>query len=213
MITVHHLGVSQSERIVWLCEELEIPYQLVRYERDPVTQLAPPAYKALHPLGTAPIITDGDLVLPESGAIIDYIIGRYGQGRLTLPPDNPDFANYVFWFHFANASLMPNLMGDMLVALAGGGAENPLAQMLNARKESAFALIEKRLGEAPYFAGQEFTAADIIMLFPLTTMRSFVSIDFSRFPNLRAYLHRIGARPAYQRAMAKADPGMSPKLD
>ncbi len=208
MITVHHLGISQSERIVWLCEELEIPYQLQRYERDSVTRLAPAAFKALHPLGTAPIITDGDLVLPESGAIIEYIIGKYGRGRLALSPENPDYANYVFWLHFANGSMMPSMMVNLLVGILGGGEDNSIIQTLNGRSAKGFALIEKRLGEAPYFAGKEFTAADVIMLFPLTTMRNFTPIDLARFPNLQAYLKRIGARPAYQRAMAKGDPGM-----
>ena len=213
MITVHHLGISQSERIVWLCEELEIPYQLQRYERDPVTRLAPATFKALHPLGTAPIITDGDLVLPESGAIIEYIIGKYGRGRLAVSPENPDYANYVFWLHFANGSLMPSMMVNLLVGILGGGEDNSIIQTLNGRSAKAFALIEKRLGEAPYFAGKEFTAADIIMLFPLTTMRNFTPIDLARFPNLQAYLKRIGERPAYQRAMAKGDPGMPLMVD
>lgn len=215
MLTVHHLGVSQSERIVWLCEELEIPYQLKCYQRDPVTRLAPSAYKALHPLGTAPIIMDGDLVLPESGAIIEYIVNKYGQGRLTVPPQSPDYADYVFWFHFANGSMMPSRMISMVAGMIGAGAENPIAKAMEARCDSSHALIEKRLGEAPYFAGKEFTAADIIMLFPLTTGRNFAPLDFdaARFPNLRAYLHRIGERPAYRRAMAKGDPGMPLKLD
>jgi len=102
MLTVHHLGISQSDRIVWLFEELRIPYELIRYERDPVTRLAPESYKALHPAGTAPVITDGDLVLGESGAIIDYIVARYGNDRLTLSADHPDFAHYLYWYHFAN---------------------------------------------------------------------------------------------------------------
>lgn len=105
MLTVHHLGKSQSERIVWLCEELAIPYELKLYDRDPVTRLAPPAYKALHPIGAAPVITDGDLVMAESGAIIEYIVARYGNRRLVLPPDHPDFAQFVYWFHFANGTL------------------------------------------------------------------------------------------------------------
>ena len=213
MITVHHLGISQSERIVWLCEELEIPYQLQRYERDPVTRLAPATFKALHPLGTAPIITDGDLVLPESGAIIEYIIGKYGRGRLSLPPESAGYADYVFWLHFANGSLMPSMMVNLLVGILGGGEDNSIIQTLNGRSAKAFALIEKRLGEAPYFAGKEFTAADVIMLFPLTTMRNFTPIDLARFPNLQAYLKRIGERPAYQRAMAKGDPGMPLMVD
>jgi glutathione S-transferase len=212
MITVHHLGVSQSERIVWLCEELGIPYEFKRYERDPVTMLAPEDYKALHPLGTAPIITDGDLVLPESGAIIDYIVARYGKGRLAVAPQSPNFADYVFWLHFANGSMMPNLMIRMIVGMVGASVDTPVMQSLMERADKSFALIEKRLGEAPYFAGSEFTAADIIMLFPLTTMRAFVTKDLADFPNLRAYLKRIGDRPAYQRAMAKGDPMMAPVL-
>src|SRR4029078_164574 len=107
MLTVHHLGISQSERIVWLCEELSIPYQLVNYERDPVTRLAPAQYKALHPFGTAPVIVDGSVVLSESGAIIEYIIARHGKGRLAVRPDAPNYADYLFWFHFANGSMMP----------------------------------------------------------------------------------------------------------
>ena len=104
MLIVHHLGKSQSERIVWLCEELAVPYQLKRYDRDPATMLAPPDYKALHPMGAAPVITDGDVVLAESGAIVDYIIARHGGGRLALAPAHPDYADYVYWFHFANGS-------------------------------------------------------------------------------------------------------------
>src|SRR5580700_1333205 len=114
MLTVHHLSVSQSERIVWLCEELGLQYKLARYARDPKTGLAPPQYRALHPFGTAPVITDGALVLGESGAIIDYINGKYGGGRLSLGPQEPAYADYLFWFHFANGSLMPASMIDLL---------------------------------------------------------------------------------------------------
>ena len=110
MLTVHHLGISQSDRIVWLCEELDIPYDLVRYDRDPVTRLAPAAYKALHPSGTAPVITDDGLTLAESGAIIDYVVARHGGGRLTLNADHADFARFLYWYHFANGSLMPCMM-------------------------------------------------------------------------------------------------------
>ena len=209
MLTVHHLGVSQSERIVWLCEELGIPYELKVYDRDPVTRLAPAEYKALHPVGTAPIITDGDLVLPESGAIIEYVIGKYGNGRLAVRPDQPNFADYVFWLHFANATMMTRHM-----MLLGVPAEDQSPRTLWARERAnaTWNLVEQRLGEAPYFAGDEFTAADIIMGFPLTTMRAFAGRDLSANPNIRAYLQRIGARPAYQRAMAKGDPNMAPML-
>ncbi|WP_293900092.1 glutathione S-transferase family protein [Phenylobacterium sp.] len=210
MLTVHHLGVSQSERIVWLCEELAIPYELKIYDRDPQTRLGPPEYKALHPLGTAPIITDGDVVLPESGAIIEYIIGKYGEGRLAVGPEAPNFADYLFWFHFANGSLMPSQMMALVAAAMGGGdTESPRAQMMRERSETRWGLVEDRLGQSPYLAGPEFTAADIIMVFTLTTMRYFVPRDLSGLPNTLAYLQRIAARPAYRRAMAKGDPTMT----
>lgn len=210
MLTVHHLGVSQSERIVWLCEELGIPYDLKRYDRDPVTRIGPPEYKALHPVGTAPIITDGDVVLPESGAIMEYIIGKYGDGRLAVGPDAPNFADYLFWFHFANASMMPRQMGVM--GARPDGEESPRARFMRERAEKSWDLVEQRLGQAPYFAGDAFTAADIIMVFPLTTMRAFAQRDLAAYPNIRAYLQRIGERPAYRRAMAKGDPDMTPML-
>lgn len=209
MLTVHHLGISQSERIVWLCEELSIPYQLVRYDRDPVTRLAPPEYKALHPFQTAPVITDGPVVLSESGAIIEYIVARYGKGRLTVRPDAPNYADYLFWFHFANGSMMP-------VQFAGaskpGPDESPRMRLSRERCDRSWQMIETRLGEVPYFAGAELTTADIIMLFPLTTMRAFWPRDISGNPNVLAYLQRIGARPAYRQAMQKGDPQMKPLL-
>jgi glutathione S-transferase len=210
MLTVHHLGISQSERIVWLCEELGVPYELKRYDRDPVTRLAPPEYKALHPLGTAPIITDGDVVLPESGAIIEYIIGKYGDGRLSVRPDQPNYADYLFWFHFANGTMMPRQM--RMMGAQSGGEETPMQRFMRERAETSWDIVEQRLGEAPYFAGDELTAADIIMVFVLTTMRAFAQRDLAAYPNIRAYLKRIGARPSYQSAMAKGDPDMTPAL-
>ena len=211
MITVHHLGVSQSERIVWLCEELGIAYTLQRYDRDH-TGMAPAQYKKLHAMGIAPVITDGDLVLAESGAIIEYLIARYGNGRLAVAADQPNFPQYLFWLHFANGTMMPSELMGVISTMLGLSADNPLGKILAARGERAFALAEARLGEAPYFAGDQLTAADIMMLFPLTTMRSFAKRDISLLPNIRAYLARVGARPAYQRAMAKGDPGMKPLL-
>ena len=211
MLTVHHLGVSQSERVVWLCEELDLPYRLVRHERDPVTRLAPPEYRALHPFGTAPVIVDGDLVMGESGAIVEYLIARHGGGRLAVAADRPEFADYVYWFHFANASLMPAMMVDIIATLAGARDEVILAA-LRSRADRGFALVESTLGQRDYLAGNSFTAADLMMVFPLTTMRAFVARDLAPYPNLRAYLQRIGARPAYRRAMAKGDPGMTPFL-
>ncbi len=212
MLTVHHLGVSQSERIVWVCEELGIPYLLQRHDRDPITGLAPAAYKALHPMGIAPVITDGDLVLAESGAILQYLIARHGNGRLAVAPDRPNFADYLFWFHFANGTLMPSEMGGVMSAMLGLKEGNPLLAILKDRSERAFALIEHRLGDVSYFAGDQFTAADIMMLFPLSTMRAFTRRDLMPFPHIRAYLGRIRARPAYKRAMASGDPDLSEML-
>ena len=211
MLTVHHLGKSQSERIVWQCEELGIPYELKTYARAPL--LAPPEYKALHPLGSAPVITDGGLVLAESGAIMDYISAKYGQGRLTLKADHPDFANYLYWFHFANGTLQAAMGRSMLLGRLKLGSDDPILAMAAARLDNAFNLVEARLKDATYFAGKEFTAADIMMGFSLTTMRYFMPYDYARLPGLRAYLQRIGGRPAYQRAMAKGDPGMKLLLE
>ena len=213
MLTVHHLGISQSDRIVWLCEELAIPYRLIRYERDPKTQFAPPEYRALTPFGTAPAITDGDLTLGESGAIIEYIIAKHGGGRLAMTSDRPEFANYLFWFHFANDSFMPSSMLDMVATRLGIDARNEFIHALRDRSDRAYALVESRLEEAPYFAGDQFTAADIIMFFPLSTMRAFVQRDLSASPHTRSYLKRIGERPAYRRAMAAADPNFTPPLE
>jgi len=145
MLTVHHLGVSQSERIVWLCEELEIPYELKCYEREPVTRLAPAEYKALHPFGTAPVITDGDLVLGESAAIMEYIIATYGAGRLAVKPDSPEFADYLYWFHFANGSMMPASMVDLVISMLGIPGENDIVRVLRARGDSAYKIVETRL--------------------------------------------------------------------
>lgn len=209
MLTVHHLGKSQSERIVWLCEELGIPYELKHTARDSATMLAPSDYKALHPIGAAPVITDGDLVLAESGAIVEYILAKYGNGRLALPADHPDFASYLYWFHFANGTLQANLGRLMILNRLKLEPANPLLLATKARVDRAFDLVEARTREAEYLAGREFTAADIMMGFSLTTMRYFQPYDLARCPNVLAYLARIGARPGYRRAMEKGDPGMA----
>lgn len=212
MLTIHHLGISQSERIVWLCEELGLAYELKRYERDPVTRFAPPQLLQLHPSGTAPVITDGALVLAESGAIIDYIVARYGGGRLALGPADPDFAQYLYWFHYTNASLQPSLSRYSALRRLGPAPDNPALMWARSRMERALGLIEARCGEADYLAGDAFTAADIMGVFSLTTMRVFQPFDLAPYPNIRAYLQRIGQREAYQRAMQKADPDLTPLL-
>ena len=209
MLTVHHLGKSQSERIVWLCEEFDIPYELKTYARDAKTMLAPPEYKALHPIGSAPVIRDGDVVLAESAAIVDYIVAKYGNGRLTLRADDPGFASFLYWFHFANGTLQPGLGRLMLLNRLSLSADNPTLIAFKARTDRAFDLVEARCGEAEYLAGSAFTTADIMSVFTLTTMRYFQPYDLGRLPNIRAYLARIAARPAYRRAMAKGDPGMA----
>ena len=209
MFTVHHLGKSQSERIVWLCEELGIPYELKHYARDSQTMLAPADYKALHPIGAAPVLTDGSLVLAESGAVLDYIIAKYGDGRLTVKPDHPDFASYPYWLHFANGSLQPVMGRNMILNRLKLPDDNPIRIAQKARLDLAFDLVEARTKEAEYLAGKEFTAADIMTGFSLTTMRYFMPYDLKRCPNIVGYLARISARPAYRRAMEKGDPGMA----
>lgn len=209
MLTVHHLGVSQSERIVWLCEELDLSYELKVYDRDAVTRLAPPDYKALHPLGAAPVIQDGDVLLAESGAIVEYIVGRHGNGRLVRAPDHPDFAQFVYWFHFANGTLQPATGRNMILGRLDLPADNAVMKAMKARLDLALGLVEARLGKAEYLAGDELTTADIMAVFSLTTMRYFLPYDLSPYPAVRAYLQRIAARPAYRRAMQKGDPGMA----
>ena len=145
MLTVHHLGVSQSERIVWLCEELGLPYELKIYDRDAVTRLAPPEYKALHPLGAAPVIEDGDVLLAESGAIVEYIVARYGKGRLVLAPDHPDFAQFLYWFHFANGTLQPATGRNMILGRLDLPADNALIKAMKARLDLALGLVEAQL--------------------------------------------------------------------
>src|ERR1700759_986417 len=157
MLTVHHLGKSQSERIVWLCEELDIPYELKRYERVAVTMLAPPEYKALHPLGAAPVITDGEGVLAESAAIIEYIVARHGNGRLALAADHPDFAQFLYWFHFANGTLQAGMGRLMILNRLKLADDNPMLMATKARVDRAFDLVNARTGEADYLAGKEFT--------------------------------------------------------
>jgi len=212
MLTIHHLGRSQSERIIWLCEELGLPYELKRYDRDPVTILAPPELRALHPLGAAPVITEGDLVLAESGAIVEYIIAKHGGGRLALGPDHPDFAQYLYWFHFANGNLQPSMGRCMILRRLRLPPDNPILLAMQGRLDRVLGLVEARLGEAEHLAGTEFTAADIMTVFSLTTMRSFLPLDLAPYSNILAYLQRIGAREAYRRAMQKGDPDMKPML-
>ena len=212
MLTIHHLGHSQSERIVWLCEELGLPYELALHTRDAITRLSPPALKALHPLGAAPVIEDDDLLLAESAAIVDYIVHKHGGGRLMPGPEHPDYAAFLYWFHFSNGNLQSSMGRQMFLGLTKLPADNPLLAAMQGRFDLMMAHVEARLGLVPYLAGSEFTAADIMSVFSFTTMRIFQPVDLAPYPNIRAYLQRIGARPAYQRAMAKGDPDLTPML-
>lgn len=211
MLTVHHLRLSQSERIVWLCEELGLDYDLKLYTRRTDNNLAPDEYKALHPMGIAPVIEDDGVVLGESGAIVDWIVAKHAPDTPLVPKaDDPDFADHLFFYHWSNATFMTN---GMMALVAGRMLQQTPPPFVVDRMAKSWAIIEKRLGEADYFGGRNLTTADIMMGFQLTTSRAMSGQSIDGMPNLQAYLKRIGERPAYQRAMAKCEPGMPPKLD
>ena len=215
MLTVHHLGISQSERIVWLCEELGLDYTFKRYDRRTDNRLAPDAYKALHPAGMAPVIEDAGggrhLVLAESGAICEYVDRKYGGSRHCPAPDDPDFAQHLFWFHFANGTFMTNGMMQLMLGMAAPQNELPGVFVAD-RTAKAWEMVEQRLGEAAFFGGERLTLADIMMVYALTTGRMMRQTPLGDKPNIAAYLQRIGARDAYRRAWAKCEPGMEPNL-
>lgn len=210
VLTVHHLGRSQSERIVWLCEELGLDYELRVYDRSPL--LAPPELKKLHPLETAPVITDGDVTLGESGAIMEYILVKYGKGRLAVGPAEDNYADYLYWLHFANGTLQLSVSRNMFMRMAQLPADNQVVMAVVSRREHAVRLINERLNGNEWLAGPEFTAADIMNVVSLTTMRLFMPYSLESYPNVVAYLKRVGAREGYKRAMAKGDPGFAPVL-
>lgn len=205
MITIYHLGVSQSDRIVWLMEELELPYELQWFDRGE-DFLAPPEYRALHPAGTAPIIRDGDLVMAESTAICEYISQRHGGGRLSLPPDDPNYPHYLYWMQFNN-----NAQAAFFIRMAvqSAGAEQEDNMMLTTsrrREEGLYRHMNSRLAENDYLAGPEFTCADIMSIFNLTSLAQFGGRTIDDLPNVQAYVERVTARPAYRKAMEIAGP-------
>lgn len=214
MITLHHLENSQSLRILWLLEELEVDYEFVMYDRDPKTQLAPPEYKKLSPLKSAPVITDGNLVLSESNAIIDYILDTYGDGRLRPQPGSNDRTQYLFWFHTAQGSLQPLLTTQYLLTsmqVRSPWLIKPVIKAVVGRVEQAFIkprmgallnLIEADLVKHKWFAGDELTAADIVMSYSMEVAAVRAGMD-QRYPKAKQFLDRIRKRPAYQRALAK----------
>jgi glutathione S-transferase len=218
MIIVHHLNNSRSQRVLWLLEELGLAYEVKRYERDAETMLAPAALRAVHPLGKSPVITDGDLTLAESGAIIDYLIERYGAGRLSPAAGTPERLRYTYWMHYAEGSLMPPLLLKLVFDRVESGPVpffiRPIAKAIAGRVKSTFIepqirlhldYIEGELAKSAWFAGPELTAADVQMSFPLEAAAARGGLDATR-PKLMAFLERIHARPAYKRALEKGGP-------
>ncbi len=215
MIVVHHLNNSRSQRILWLLEELGIDYEVKRYERDPKSMLAPPELRQIHPLGKSPVITDGDLTLAESGAIIEYLVERYGNGRLLPAPGTLDKLRYTGWLHYAEGSLQPQLLLKLIFDRVERAPmpffARPIAKAISRNVRNAFIqpnidrhldYLEAELGQSAWFAGSEFTAADIQMSFPLEAAVVRGGLDAKR-PKLMAFLERIHARPAYKKAIER----------
>ena len=205
MITIYHLDTSRSERIVWLMEELGLEYKLELFQRND-NGSAPDALRKIHALGKAPVIRDGNTVLAESGAIVDYIVHRYAGDRLAVAPAAHDYARYIYWFHFAEGSLMSLLILALVLSRVPEADASPARTRVLERMKQTLAFIDSELALATYFAGATFTAADVMMTFPFTTMRHFLKYDLAPYANILAYLQRIESRPAYQKAMALAGP-------
>jgi len=205
MIEVHHLNNSRSQRILWLLEELGLDYRIVPYQRDAATRLAPPELKAIHPLGKSPVIRDGALVVAESGAIAEYLAGKYGNGRLAPKTDfnSPDYVAYLHWLHFAEGSGMLPLMLKLYVGrLKEAGA--PLAPRIESELKNHFDYMSGALGKNDYFVANTFSAADIQLSFVLDAGGSRGPVK--NYPNLVALDQRLRARPAYQRAIERGGP-------
>jgi glutathione S-transferase len=217
MITVHHLENSRSQRILWLLEELGTPYEIRFYQRDKETMLAPPELKAVHPLGKSPVITDGDMTVAESGLIIDYLIKRYGEDRLIPPPFTMERMRYHYWLHYAEGSAMTPLLLKLVFAALPARSPwlvRPLVGAISNTVQKSFVdpqialhaeYWENELSKAEWFAGAELTGADVQMSFPLEAAASRGGVD-ARYPKAQAFLNRIHARPAYQRALEKGGP-------
>ena len=215
MIVVHHLNNSRSQRVLWLLEELGVEYDIKRYQRDATTMLAPASLRAVHPLGKSPVITDGDSTIAESGAIVEYLVERYGAGRLIPPPGTPERLRYTYWLHYAEGSAMPPLLMKLIFDRIEKGPMpffiRPVARAIAGKAKSSFVepniarhldFMEAELGKSEWFAGKEFSAADIQISFPLEAAAARGGLDSSR-PKLMAFLERIHARPAYQRAIER----------
>jgi glutathione S-transferase len=214
MIVVHHLNNSRSQRVLWLLEELGVAYEIKRYQRDPKTMLAPPELKAVHPLGKSPVITDDGLTLAESGAIVEYLVGRYGNGALVPRPGTPEQLRYTYWLHFAEGSAMQplllKLIFDRIATSPMPFFAKPIAKAIAHKVRSSFIdpnlraqldYMDAELVRAPWFAGPDFTAADVQMSFPVEAAAR-AGLTATR-PALTAWLSRIHARPAYARALER----------
>ena len=202
MIVVHHLNNSRSQRVLWLLEELGIEYEIKRYERDAETMLAPPSLRQVHPLGKSPVITDGEEAIAESGAIIEYLINRYGNGRLIPAAGTPERLRYTYWLHYAEGSAMPPLLLSLIFNNFGIGDSNAMDGFIAPQIKLHFDYIEGELHKSTWFVGEEFTAADIQMSFPLELLATAAPGVESR-PKLEEFLARIHARPAYKRALER----------
>jgi glutathione S-transferase len=218
MLVVHHLNNSRSQRVLWLLEELGVPYEVKRYERDPKTMLAPPELLSVHPLGKSPVIADGGVTVAESGAIIEYLVDRYGNGRLIPPVGSKERLRYTYWLHYAEGSVMPplllKLVFDRIDTNPVPWPISAIARRIAGAVQSSFIApnlkrhldyLEAELGAHTWFAGEEFTAADVQMSFPLEAAVSRAGLNASR-PQLMAFLDRIHARDAYKRALERGGP-------
>lgn len=215
MIVVHHLNNSRSQRVLWLLEELGVSYEIKRYQRDTRTMLAPPELKEVHPLGKSPVITDDGRTVAESGLIIEYLVERYGDGKLAPPPDSEDRLRFRYWLHYAEGSAMPPLLlklvfdrieaGPMpffIRPVAGAIARQVKQSFITPQLQLHLDYLEGELGRSEWFVGNEFSAADIQLSFPLEAAALRGGLDQSR-PRLWSFLQKIHARPAYRRALER----------
>ncbi|MDO8377765.1 glutathione S-transferase family protein [Phenylobacterium sp.] len=209
MIVVHHLNDSRSQRILWLLEELKLPYEIKHYARDAVTRLAPPELKAVHPLGKSPVVTDGDMTVIESGAIVDYVIRRHAGGRLQPDPATPAYDHYQQWMHYSEGSAMLPLMLFMYVGRLGE-AGAPLHPRMESEIANHLGYVDGALAGKDWIMGADFSGADVQMSFVGEVTGAFGRL--ATYPNIAAWLERFQARPAYQTALAKGGPyNMGPK--
>ncbi|WP_442936339.1 glutathione S-transferase family protein [Nostoc sp.] len=202
MIVVHHLNNSRSQRVLWLLEELGIEYEIKFYERDAKTMMAPESLRQVHPLGKSPVITDADLAIAESGAIIEYLIERYGNGRLVPASGTPEYLRYKYWLHYAEGSAMLPLVMRVILNNFGAGDGSVVSGFVAPQIKLHFDYIESELRKNTWFAGNEFTAADIQMSFPLEVVAALPE-EINNRPKLKEFVERIHGRPAYKRALER----------